>query len=554
MANKKEPSAQGQDPTSEQSDLAQARAVTMTSENQFFRQTLPVGLQRASQDDTPDQALWAAIRNRTGAMGFNAYSAFINRVLGAQSTTDPAENAQKSRLEEQAKLYYDPLTRVDAFQLLKAATEAFLLIECGIAVKPPKDELTGSPSKPRRLDDGTVDNFVDGEKIRFGKSITYDDITNRLQQYLGTERLPYLTRIVGQLNLKEPEVDPYAYGILRNRYSCPLLLELIWSYWHEEGLLVQTINAVSWRFQNRRGAGDRDPLAHLELDPLRPLSSLLWGYIQDEYRHLTVPRRAHEYDHHYGLTLQGKAIPKLETADRRSKFLEAFHNLLHLCTTFFKADDDTTMIADAFPLMNALREVHLILAEGAHNQFGDLPWTARVEMLIQKWLLARPEMSQFLRGRFMVPYEEGWMGAVDTMKTLQGWNDVSTTHFLRLANFGEQILLAIRYGDWIEVIDPQQARNWARYWRPEIQGYIHAYRAATGVDLTPDEVSVQGRELRYMQPSVLLSRRQAKDGGRPALPAGSQPALPGESQRALPVAEPALAQPQSFRERRAARQ
>ena len=57
------------------------------------------------------------------------------------------------------------------------------------------------------------------------------------------------------------------------------------------------------------------------------------------------------------------------------------------------------MIADGFPLLNALKEVHLLLAEGAHNQFGDLPWTARVEMLIQQWLLARPEMREFLQGR-----------------------------------------------------------------------------------------------------------------------------------------------------------
>jgi len=40
------------------------------------------------------------------------------------------------------------------------------------------------------------------------------------------------------------------------------------------------------------------------------------------------------------------------------------------------------MIADAFPVLNALREVHLLLAEGAHNQYGDLPWTARHEMLM----------------------------------------------------------------------------------------------------------------------------------------------------------------------------
>ena len=87
---------------------------------------------------------------------------------------------------------------------------------------------------------------------------------------------------------------------------------------------------------------------------------------------------------------------------------------------FFKDDSDTTVIADAFPLLNALKEVHLVLAEGAHNQFGDLTWTARAEMMTIQWMLARPEMKEFLRGRYMVPYQEEWMGAVDSMKKASG--------------------------------------------------------------------------------------------------------------------------------------
>ena len=235
---------------------------------------------------------------------------------------------------------------------------------------------------------------------------------------------------------------------------------------------------------------------------MRPLNNLLWGYIQDEQNRLTVQRRAYEYDHHYGLTLVGKAVPQLRSADSRSKFLEAFHNLLHLCTIFYSEDDDTTRIADAFPVLNALKETHLLLAEGAHNQFGDLPWTARAEMLMQQWLLARPEMRDFLQSRPMVPYQEGWMAQVDTMKKLQGWTDVTITHFHDLGVYGEQILLSVRYGDWIGINDPAQAANWARYWRPEIQGYIHAYRAVTGVDLTAEQVD-------YTMPATLLRNRLA---------------------------------------------
>src|SRR5262249_59028293 len=103
------------------------------------------------------------------------------------------------------------------------------------------------------------------------------------------------------------------------------------------------------------------------------------------------------------------------------------------------------------------------------NQYGDLPWNARQEMLMQAWLLARPEMRDFLTSRIMVAYPEPWMERVDTMKKLQSWSDTSVTHFRDLGVFGEQILLSVRFGAWSTVHDPAQAANWARYWRPEIQ-------------------------------------------------------------------------------------
>jgi len=264
---------------------------------------------------------------------------------------------------------------------------------------------------------------------------------------------------------------------------------------------VQTMNAVSQRFQNVRGTGDRDPLANMEIDPLRPLNNLLWGYVQDEFNRLTVRRRAYEYVHHYGLTLFGKAASDLNAADRRSKFLEAFHNLLYQASIFFKEDFQTTVIADGFQLLNSLKAVHLVLAQGAQNQFGDLPWTARVEMLLMQYMLARREIRDFLQSRAMVPYKEPWEAQVDTMKTLQGWTDTTVSHFRDLAVYGEQILLSIRYGDWINVNNEDSAKNWARYFRPEIQGYLHAYRAATGIDLT------NGDTVDATIPGILLQKR-----------------------------------------------
>jgi hypothetical protein len=307
--------------------------------------------------------------------------------------------------------------------------------------------------------------------------------------------------------------DPVAacYGILREKLTCPCLLELIWSYWNEEGMLVQTMNVITRRFQNMRGPLANDPLANLEVDPLRPLNNLIWGWVQDEQHRLSVVRRNYEYDHHYGLRLAGRAVDNARTADSRSKFLEAFHTLLSTLAAFYKRDDDTTMVADGFPVLNALKEAHLILSQGAHNQFGDLPSTARIEMLMLQWILARPEFREFIPTRIMVAYPEPWMDRVDAMKKLQGWTDTSVLHFRNLAIFGEQIILGVRWGNWNSIFEPVNAVNWARYWRPQVQGYLHAYRSVTGVDLSVD---ITNARIDATMPSAHLVKRLAEQRQR----------------------------------------
>jgi hypothetical protein len=432
---------------------------------------------RTSVGRTSDQALWVAIRARTKGIGFTSYRQFIDQVL-CENPRFGAGNGHQRSLEEPGA----NVRGVGSFQLLKTATQAFLLVQCGVRIN-------DSPAESRLFPGRTLVDTTE-ESRRLGESVTLDDLNRRLTAYLGdSAQLPYISRVISAAFPDLQEGSMFCDRVLTSHGTQPCLLELIWSYWNEEGMLCQTMNVLSRRFQNVRGPGSRDPLAHLEIDPLRPLNNLLWGYIQDEQNLLSVRRRGYEYDHHYGLTLYGKAVAPARTADSRSKFLEGFHNLLHASSVFFKEDNDTTVIADGYPLLNALKEVHLLLAEGAHNQFGDLPWTARAEMLMQQWLLARSEMRDFLQSRAMVPYKEAWMPQVDTMKAIQGWSDVGVTHYGDLASYGEQLLLSVRYGDWIDVNDEDSAKNWARYWRPEIQGYLHAYRAVTGIDLTnPDTV------------------------------------------------------------------
>jgi hypothetical protein len=442
-----------------------------------------VTLHRTASDPTLDQALWVAIRNRTHAVSFNRYREFLDRVLRWQEG-DKLPAAVESRLRDLGT----HLHGVGAYQILKLATEAFLLLECGVRIEQmPGDRFPLDPMEDR---------------TRLGEAVTPDQMQLRLAEYLGNNaQLPYITRVVEAAFPYYEQTAGLRDRVLTARINEPCLLELIWSYWHEEGMLMQTINAVGRRFQNVRVGRERDALANIEIDPLRPLNNLLWGYIQDEPNRLSVRRRAYEYMHQYGLTLYGRATPGVRPSDNRSKFLEAFHNLLYQSSVFFKEDFQTTVIADGFPLLNSLQEVHLVLAQGAHNQFGDLPWTARTEMLLAEYMLARPEIRDFLQSRAMVPYKEPWMPQVDTMKAMQGWSDVTVTHFRDLGVYGEQLLLSIRYGDWIHVNNEDSAKNWARYWRPEIQGYLHAYRVATGIDLTnPDTVDAT-------LPSVHLQRR-----------------------------------------------
>ena len=453
---------------------------------------LRVALQRPATVRTRDQAFWSLIRSCTKQISADKYADFIEEVLCLEEAGSVSRRpVVVSRLSRDARDLQTFNYGVGAYELLKTATQIFLLLECG-----------GCHAEIKDLD-------IDDELARFGEEVTLDELKRRLSKYLLPGHLPYIDRVLANAFRGEKEVAGlHCYGVLSSRIQVPCLLELIWSYWHEEGMLVQSINAIARRFQNIRAPGDRDPLAHLEIDPLRPLSNLLWGYIQDEKNLLTVKRRAYEYDHQYGLALYGKAVPALRPAESRSKFLEAFHHLLHRCSLFYKEDNDTTVVADGFSLLNALKEVHLLLAEGASNQFGDLPWTARAEMLIQQWLLSRPEMRDFLQGRRMVPYAEPWMAQVDTMKSLQGWTDIPVTHFRDLGVFGEQILLTIRYGDWIDVNNEDAAKNWARSWRPEIQGYLHAYRAVTGMDLTkPDMVD-------HTMPGLHLRKRLAMQRSR----------------------------------------
>ncbi len=463
--------------------------------------SLSVALSRSETAPTDDIELWGAIRASTETVSFNRYERFMDQLFCGNQTSS-THKTKTEAYDRLLKRRFLPFTDTDAYRVLKVATEAFVMVNCSV--------LTGDQD-----DTGASDVLADLNDYLGRRDLPALDSRDRYSDSVdGINLLPYLAIIRRKLpdvpinprvNRNSGEAD-LCDGFIQEKLSNPCLIELIWSYWQEEGMLVQTMNAVTRRFQNLRGLREPDPLANVEVNPLRPLNNLLWGYVQDEQHRLTVARRNAEYDHHYGLRLEGRAVTGFRGADSRSRFIEAFHHLLRLCTVFYKQDDNTTVKADAFSVLNALKEVHLILSQGAHSQFGDLPATARIEMLMQQWMISRPEFREFLPTRVMVAYPEPWMDRVDAMKRLQGWTDTSVLHFHNLAVFGEQILLAIRYGAWSTVVEPTQAFNFARFFRPQVQGYVHAYRAATGAELGAETVDTR---VDSTLPSVLLQRRLA---------------------------------------------
>ena len=203
---------------------------------------LPVTLRRSTALRTGDQILWSLIRERTGALSFTGggYKLFVDKVL---CDPDSATNSRvHDRLAPRVKELGTHSYGMAAYELLKMATEVYLLIECGVALD-------------KSFDRAGFD--VNSETARLGERISVTELRNRLNRYFHSGRLPYLDRVVEAVFPDgRTDVDSiFCPGALSSRVTAPCLLELIWSYWHEEGMLVQTMNAVARRFQNVRAPG-----------------------------------------------------------------------------------------------------------------------------------------------------------------------------------------------------------------------------------------------------------------------------------------------------------
>lgn len=447
---------------------------------------ISVKMERTDSVPTLDEALWATIHECSQAIGFERYHHYIRRVFELDDR-GVVPNEFSQRLTELGA------RGVGSYRTLRDLTELFLVSRCGPAA-------IGD-----RFDDNPLVAFANPDRRR-----AREEIDERLREYLHHGEFPYIERVV---NAAYPWLDRDARGfdhLIRRMFRQPLLIEL----WHEmcleHGMMMRTMDAVCDRFENDLKPGENDALMGYELTPLWGLSDFFWDWIKHEPTRLSQKRRVQEYEHEYGPTSLGRSIADLRPADVRNTFPAAFTNLLNLCEIFYKEDNQTTVIADAFPVLVALREVHRILAMGAGNAAPQLTFAARVETLMTQLMLAQPELGDFLRRRKMVPYDEAWMGQVDAMKDLQGWGQPSISHYRDLAVYGERIVLSIRLGDWTAG-DEDNARNWLRHHRNAIKRFNFARNAIAD----PNNLATAISDRAAARIAVQSDGRQALLRGRP---------------------------------------
>src|SRR5262245_36990627 len=111
--------------------------ITPTPEPRLFAAgtTQKIALVPASSaDPTDDQAVWGAIRNRATAANFANFEKFIDVIFCRPPGYNKELDATRRRLNppgEAPSCYHGS----EAYNLLKAAAEVFLTLQCGIKVE-----------------------------------------------------------------------------------------------------------------------------------------------------------------------------------------------------------------------------------------------------------------------------------------------------------------------------------------------------------------------------------------------------------------------------------
>ena len=92
---------------------------------------------RTETEFTEDVAFWTGIRNSTDALSFNTYLRFMDWIFcGGKPPTPGFEanrfGAKKLEYKDLLTKRFLPFTDSDAYRVVKAATEAFVMVNCGV--------------------------------------------------------------------------------------------------------------------------------------------------------------------------------------------------------------------------------------------------------------------------------------------------------------------------------------------------------------------------------------------------------------------------------------
>ena len=386
-----------------------------------------VSMTRTETEFTEDVAFWTGIRNSTDALSFNTYLRFMDWIFcGGQPPTPGFEakrfGAKNLEYKDLLTKRFLPFTDSDAYRVVKAATEAFVMVNCGVLQG--KDRLLQAFDRVR--DNAYLDRRDLPTPPNELSEVFNDEYLVSVNRNGGV--LPYVLPYLAVIRKKLPDIPikSIAFEDAVPGRACRQLLRDI-ARETRQPLPVGTHLVLLARRRDARANGER----HYPALPERTGTHFRGPAVQSGDGSAAPaqqpvlglhPGRAAPAD---GGTTPLRVRPPLRPApgrQGRAEFPTRRHPVeisgslsppVASRTVFYKQDDDTTVKADAFPVLNALKEVHLILSQGAHNQFGDLPSTARIEMLMQEWLLARPSSgSSCPPASWSLIRSRGWIGSM----------------------------------------------------------------------------------------------------------------------------------------------
>ena len=116
----------------------------------FRGPNLPVVLNRTQSQETVDTVLSPIIRGSTGLLAFKEYCEFVDTVMCEGPKSNALSSAARSELARLGRRRGTPFPGVDAYQLLKVATEVYVMLNCGVLTDLTfSDEIVAILKKPK---------------------------------------------------------------------------------------------------------------------------------------------------------------------------------------------------------------------------------------------------------------------------------------------------------------------------------------------------------------------------------------------------------------------